>query len=68
MDTGTFSDLSDAAVFIRTVQDRQGMKIGAPEEVAWRKGFIDSERLREIAEPLLASGYGDYLMELADQE
>lgn len=68
LDTGTFSDLSDAAVFIRTVQDRQGMKIGAPEEVAWRKGFIDSERLREIAEPLLASGYGDYLMELADQE
>lgn len=68
LDTGTFSDLSDAAIFIRTVQDRQGMKIGAPEEVAWRKGFISSKRLREIAEPLLASGYGTYLMELADQE
>lgn len=64
LDTGTFSDLSDAAVFIRTVQDRQGMKIGAPEEVAWRKGFITDERLREIAEPLTKSGYGQYLLDL----
>ena len=64
LDTGTFSDLSDAAVFIRTVQDRQGMKIGAPEEVAWRKGFITDERLKEIAEPLTKSGYGQYLLDL----
>lgn len=66
LDTGTFSDLSDAAIFIRTVQDRQGMRIGAPEEVAWRKGFIDDARLREIAEPLVPSGYGEYLLSLLD--
>lgn len=64
LDTGTFNDLSDAAIFIRTVQDRQGMKIGSPEEVAWRKGFITDQRLREIAEPLCNSGYGEYLLDL----
>ena len=68
LDTGTFSDLSDAAIFIRTVQDRQGMKIGAPEEVAWRKGFISDERLKEIAEPLTKSGYGQYLLGLVEDD
>lgn len=66
LDTGTFEDLADATAFVRTVQDRQGMKISCPEEVAWRRGFIDDERLREIAEPLRKSGYGDYLLGLLE--
>lgn len=66
LDTGTFEDLADATAFVRTVQDRQGMKISCPEEVAWRRGFIDDERLREIAAPLRKSGYGDYLLGLLD--
>ena len=67
LDTGTFDDLSDAAVFIRTVQDRQGMKIGCPEEVGWRKGFLTDEELREVALPLVKSGYGEYLLDLIEQ-
>ena len=66
LDTGTFDDLADAASFIRTVEDRQGLKIGAPEEVAWRKGFVTDDQLRAMAEPLLKSGYGRYLMSLLD--
>lgn len=66
LDTGTFNDLSDAAIFIRTVQDRQGMKIGCPEEVAWRKEFLSDDELREKAEPLVKSGYGEYLLGLID--
>lgn len=68
LDTGTFDDLSDAAIFIRTVQDRQGMKIGAPEEVAWRKGFLTDDQLREVAKPLEKSGYGQYLLHLLDED
>lgn len=68
LDTGSFDDLADAAVFVRTVQDRQGMKIGAPEEVAWRKGFLTDEQLREVAEPLRKSGYGEYLLGLLDAD
>ncbi|HHW82439.1 MAG TPA: glucose-1-phosphate thymidylyltransferase RfbA [Actinomycetales bacterium] len=64
LDTGTFDSLSDATVFVRTIESRQGMKIGSPEEVAWRMGFIDDEGLRERAEPLRKSGYGDYLLGL----
>lgn len=66
LDTGSFDDLADAAVFVRTVQDRQGMKIGAPEEVGWRKGFLTDEQLREVAEPLRKSGYGEYLLGLLE--
>ena len=66
LDTGTFDDLADAASFIRTVEDRQGLKIGAPEEVAWRKGFVTDDQLRSMAEPLLKSGYGRYLISLLD--
>lgn len=66
LDTGTFDDLADAASFIRTVEDRQGLKIGAPEEVAWRKGFVTDDQLRTMAEPLLKSGYGRYLISLLD--
>ena len=66
LDTGTFDSLADAIV--RTVEARQGMKIGAPEEVAWRMGFIDDEGLRQRAEPLVKSGYGAYLLELLNRE
>ncbi len=64
LDTGTFEDLNDASDFVRTVESRQGMKIGCPEEVAWRKGFIDDDQLRANAAELTKSGYGDYLLDL----
>lgn len=64
LDTGTFDSLADATNFVRTVEARQGMKIGVPEEVAWRMGFIDDEGLRQRAEPLVKSGYGQYLLDL----
>jgi glucose-1-phosphate thymidylyltransferase len=67
LDTGTFDDLSDASNFIRTVENRQGLKIGAPEEIAWRNGFLTDEDLRQRAEPLVKSGYGTYLLGLLDQ-
>ena len=66
LDTGTFSDLSDAAIFVRTVQDRQGFKIASPEEVGWRQGFLTDEQLREVAQPLKKSGYGQYLLGLLE--
>lgn len=66
LDTGTFSDLSDASNFIRTVENRQGLKIGAPEEIAWRQGFLTDNELRERAEPLVKSGYGSYLLGLLE--
>ena len=68
LDTGTFDSLADATAFVRTVEARQGMKIGAPEEVAWRMGFIDDEGLRQRAEPLVKSGYGAYLLELLERD
>ena len=68
LDTGTFDSLADATAFVRTVEARQGMKIGAPEEVAWRMGFIDEEGLRHPPEPLVKSGYGAYLLELLERE
>ena len=68
LDTGTFDSLADATAFVRTVEARQGMKSGAPEEVAWRMGFIDDEGLRQRAEPLVKSGYGAYLLELLERE
>lgn len=64
LDTGTFDSLNDASNFIRTVENRQGLKIGSPEEVAWRLGFLSDEDLRQRAEPLVKSGYGDYLLSL----
>ncbi|WP_103063629.1 glucose-1-phosphate thymidylyltransferase RfbA [Actinomyces qiguomingii] len=67
LDTGTFDSLADATSFVRTVQHRQGMKIGCPEEVAWRMGFIDDDGLRERAEPLVKSGYGQYLLGLLER-
>ncbi|MGY2745737.1 glucose-1-phosphate thymidylyltransferase RfbA [Arthrobacter sp. UYCu723] len=66
LDTGTFDDLNDASNFIRTVENRQGLKIGAPEEIAWRQGFLTDDELRQRAEPLTKSGYGAYLLSLLE--
>ncbi|WP_191564268.1 glucose-1-phosphate thymidylyltransferase RfbA [Janibacter melonis] len=66
LDTGTFDSLNDASNFVRTIEGRQGLKIGCPEEVAWRMGYIDDDGLRERAEPLVKSGYGQYLLGLLD--
>lgn len=68
LDTGTFNDLSDASEFVRTVQHRQGLSIGCPEEIAWRQGFLSDDALRERAEPLAKSGYGRYLLELLAED
>ncbi len=62
LDTGTVDSLSEATDFVRTVQRRQGLSIGCPEEVAWRMGFLTDDDLRRRAEPLLKSGYGAYLL------
>ncbi|WP_216378609.1 glucose-1-phosphate thymidylyltransferase RfbA [Arcanobacterium phocae] len=64
LDTGTFDSLADATSFVRTVEARQGLKIGCPEEVAWRMGFLTDDELIERAEPLRKSGYGEYLMRI----
>ncbi|MBM7518112.1 glucose-1-phosphate thymidylyltransferase [Nocardioides nitrophenolicus] len=64
LDTGTFDDLNDASNFVRALEVRQGTKVGAPEEIAWRLGIIDDARLEELARPLLKSGYGRYLLDL----
>ena len=64
LDTGTFDSLHEASSYIKTIETRQGLKIGCPEEVAWRKGFINRDKVYELAQPLKNSGYGDYLINL----
>ena len=67
LDTGTFDSLNDASNFIRTVENRQGLKIGSPEEIAWRQGFLNDDELLERAEAMSSSGYGDYLVRLLER-
>jgi glucose-1-phosphate thymidylyltransferase len=66
LDTGTFSSLVQASEFVRVVEERQGLKIGCPEEIAWRQGWISDAQLRGHAAALASSGYGDYLLTLLD--
>src|SRR6056300_238402 len=68
LDTGTVQSLLDAAVFIRVLEERQGLKIGCPEEIAYRQGFIDRAQLAELAKTLEKSGYGAYLQQLLEEE
>jgi glucose-1-phosphate thymidylyltransferase len=67
LDTGTHESLLAAAHFVQVVEQRQGLKVACPEEVAWRMGFIDDDRLARLAEPLAKSGYGRYLLELLER-
>jgi glucose-1-phosphate thymidylyltransferase len=64
LDTGTFESMNDANNFVRTIEARQGLKVGAPEEAAWRQGFLTDDELEQRATSLLKSGYGTYLVEL----
>jgi glucose-1-phosphate thymidylyltransferase len=68
LDTGTFDSLNEASEFVRTVQKRQGLSIGCPEEIAWRLGFLDDDELAQRAAPLVKSGYGQYLLSLLEAE
>ena len=68
LDTGTFASLTQASQFVEVVQDRQGLKISCIEEIAYHKGFIDKKQLRKIAEPLVKSGYGQYLLDIIDNK
>jgi len=64
LDTGTFASLQQAGQFVEVIEERQGLKVGCIEEIAYEQGFIDAEQLKQIAEPLIRSGYGDYLLGL----
>lgn len=66
LDTGTFSSLLQASQFVQVIEDRQGLKIGCIEEVAYRKGFINADQLRILAEKLIKSGYGEYLLKILE--
>lgn len=67
LDTGTFDQMTDAAEYVRTIERRTGMKIGSPEEVGWRQGFLTDDELRERATKLVKSGYGSYLLEILER-
>ena len=68
LDTGTHNSLLDAGVFVRIIEERQGLKVACVEEMAWRMGFIDAWQLRELAAPLQKSGYGEYLLRILRDE
>lgn len=66
LDTGTFESMNDASEYIRVIEKRTGLKIGCIEEIAWRQGFIDDQQLKTLAEPLVKSGYGKYILSLVN--
>ncbi|NTV84304.1 MAG: glucose-1-phosphate thymidylyltransferase, partial [Bacteroidales bacterium] len=68
LDTGTFSSLLQASQYVEVIEQRQGLKIGCIEEIAYQMGFIDAVQLARIAEPLLKSGYGQYLLSLIERK
>ncbi|MFH6944327.1 glucose-1-phosphate thymidylyltransferase RfbA [Flavobacterium sp. FlaQc-50] len=68
LDTGTFNSLMQAGQFVQVLEERQGLKVGCIEEIAWRQGFITSEQLKKLAEPLNKSGYGEYLINLLNSD
>lgn len=68
LDTGTHDSLAEASTFIEVIEKRQGQKVACLEEIAFKKGWIDSERLKELAKPMIKNGYGQYLMQLAESE
>ncbi|MCV2483999.1 glucose-1-phosphate thymidylyltransferase RfbA [Flavobacterium sp. SH_e] len=68
LDTGTFNSLMQAGQFVQVIEERQGLKVGCIEEIAWRQGFINDEQLETLAQPLLKSGYGTYLIEFLKQK
>lgn len=68
LDTGTHESMLEASQFIYTIENRQGLKVAAPEEIVWRHGWIDDVQLRSLAQPLAKSGYGQYLLRLLDQK
>src|SRR6478735_2268714 len=68
LDTGTFESLMQAGNFVQIIEERQGLKVGCIEEIAWRMGFISAEQLQEIAKPLTKSGYGQYLLNLTEEK
>ncbi|MFC5910894.1 glucose-1-phosphate thymidylyltransferase RfbA [Streptacidiphilus monticola] len=67
LDTGTFELMVQASEYVRVIEQRQGYKVGCVEEIAWRMGYIDAAQLRDLAEPLLKSGYGQYLVNILDE-
>ena len=66
LDTGNIDSLHEASSYIKTLENRQGLKVGCPEEIAWNNGWIDNEQLLELSKPLLKSGYGEYLIQLTN--
>ena len=67
LDTGTHESLLQAGTFIQTIEERQGLKIACPEEIAYRMEYIDAEQVRRLAEPLVKTSYGQYLLQLLDE-